>query len=55
MVKMSYDRIGNTHIRENGKIRNIFSKVNEIKRELKTILPEVGGSKLISKVWIGNN
>ena len=47
MKKMSYDRIGNTHIRENGKKRSIFDKVNEIKRDIKTILPEVEGEKLI--------
>ncbi len=45
---MSYDRIGNTHIRENGKKRSIFDKVNEIKQDIKTILPEVEGDKLIS-------
>ena len=45
---MSYDRIGNTKIRENGKKRNIFNKVNEIKREIKDILPEVEGDRLIS-------
>ena len=45
---MSYDRIGNTHIRENGKKRNIFDKVNEIKRDIKAILPEVEGDKLIA-------
>ena len=39
MEKMSYDRIGNTHIRENGKKRSIFDKVNEIKRDIKAILP----------------
>ena len=48
MKKMSYDRIGNTHIRENGKKRSIFDKVNEIKSAIKTILPEVEGDKLIA-------
>lgn len=47
-MKMSYDRIGNWRIRENGKKRNIFDKVNEIKEGIKTILPEVEGDKLIS-------
>ncbi len=47
-MKMSYDRIGNYRIRENGKKRNIFDKVNEIKEGIKTILPEVEGDKLIS-------
>ena len=45
---MSYDRIGNTKIRENGKKRSIFDKVNEIKNCIKEILPEVEGDKLIS-------
>lgn len=45
---MSYDRIGNTRIRENGKKRNIFDRVNEIKSDIKSILPEVEGDKLIS-------
>ena len=45
---MSYDRIGNTKIRENGKKRSIFDKVNEIKSDIKSILPEVEGDRLIS-------
>ncbi len=45
---MSYDRIGNTHIRENGKKRNIFDKVNEIKKDLELILPEIEGDRLIA-------
>ncbi len=44
---MSYDRIGNTQIRENGKKRCIFDKVNEIKRDIKDVLPEIEGDKLI--------
>ena len=48
MEKMSYDRIGNTHIRENGKKRNIFDKVNEIKKDLELILPEIEGDRLIA-------
>ena len=47
-MKMSYDRIGNTKIRENGKKRSIFDKVNEIKSDIKSILPEVEGDRLIS-------
>ena len=44
---MSYDRIGNVNIREDGKKRNIFDKVNEIKRDIKLILPELESDKLI--------
>ena len=32
---MSYMKIGNTHIRENGHKINVFKKVDEIKQELK--------------------
>jgi len=45
---MSYDRIGNTRIRQNGHKICIFDKVNEIKKDIKVILPEVEGDKLIS-------
>lgn len=45
---MSYDRIGNTHIRENGKKRSTFDKVNEMKHDLKSIPPKVEGDKLIA-------
>ena len=52
---MSYDRIGNTRIREKyvhdgkliGRKRSIFDKVNEIKRDLKLIIPEMQDDKLI--------
>jgi len=44
---MSYDRIGNYRIRENGKKINIFDKVNEIKQHLKDIIPEIESDKLI--------
>jgi hypothetical protein len=47
MAKMSYDRIGNTHIRDNGKKRSIFDKVNEIKTDVSLILPEIEGDRLI--------
>ena len=46
-MKMSYDRIGNIRIRDNGKKRCIFDKVNEVKKDIKTILPELEGDKLI--------
>ncbi len=45
---MSYDRIGNWRIRENGQKRSLFDKVNEIKKGIKTILPELEGDKLIA-------
>ena len=45
--KMSYDRIGNCNVRSNGRKVNIFDKVNSIKAELKEILPEVDGEKLV--------
>ena len=54
-MKMSYDRLGNTRIRYNtvrdgkvvGRKRDIFDKVNEIKRDLKAILPEIKSDELI--------
>lgn len=45
---MSYDRIGNHSVRSNGRKVNIFDKVNSIKTELKEILPEIEGEKLIA-------
>ncbi len=45
---MSYDRIGNTRVRQNGKKINIFDKVSEIKKDIKEILPEIEGDRLIS-------
>lgn len=44
---MSYDRIGNYRIRENGRKRSIFDKVNEIKQHLKEIIPEIKSDELI--------
>ena len=54
-MKMSYQRLGNTRIRfktvRDGKIvgrkRDIFDKVNEIKRDIKAILPEIKSDELI--------
>jgi hypothetical protein len=46
-MEMSYDRIGNCRIRENGRKINIFDKVNEIKQHLKDIIPEIESDKLI--------
>jgi len=53
--KMSYDRIGNTRIRERfvrdgklvGRKRSIFDKVAEIKKEFKVIIPEIKEDELI--------
>ena len=45
---MSYDRIGNWRIREkDGKKKNLFIKVGEIKRDIKEIIPEVEDFRLI--------
>ena len=54
-MSMSYDRIGNTRIREKfvrdgtlvGRKRSIFDKVSEIKQDIKTIIPELKDDKLI--------
>ena len=45
---MSYDRLGNSKIRENGRKRGIFDKVNEIKHDLKDMFPEIEGDRLIN-------
>ena len=45
---MSYDRIGNWRIREHGQKVDIFQKVTEIKQQLKEIMPEIEGDKLIA-------
>jgi hypothetical protein len=37
----------NTQIRENGKKVNIFDKVNKIKNDIKTLLPEIEDDKII--------
>ena len=44
---MSYDRIGNVNVRDKGKKRSIFDKVNEIKEDLKRIIPEVEAHRII--------
>lgn len=45
---MSYDRIGNWRIRDRGIKVNIFDKVNEVKRDLQALLPEIEGDRLIA-------
>ena len=45
---MSYDRLGNCRIRNNGRKVDIFQKVGEIKRQLNEIIPEIEGDKLIA-------
>ena len=45
---MSYMRLYNTHIRENGKKRNLFDKVNEIKEKIKVIVPEIDEDKWLT-------
>ena len=57
-MKMSYDRIGNYRIREKcvrdgklvGRKRSIFDKINEIKRDLNAIIPEVRDAELSDMV-----
>ena len=44
---MSYMKIGNTCIRENGRKVNIFTVVDRIKKDLKAVIPEVEDDKLI--------
>ncbi|MFH1053025.1 MAG: hypothetical protein V1740_01280, partial [Candidatus Woesearchaeota archaeon] len=44
---MSYMKKGNIYIRENGHKVNIFKKVNQIKQDLKAIIPEIDSDKLI--------
>jgi hypothetical protein len=46
-MKMSYDVIGNTRIRENGRKVDIFVKVDQIKQDIKTIIPEIESDKLL--------
>lgn len=45
---MSYDRIGNTQIRENGEKVNIFDKVNRIRKDLIILFPEIEPDRLLS-------
>lgn len=49
-IDMSYMKIGNIHIRENGHKVNIFKKVDEIKKELKVVIPEIEDNKLLEMV-----
>lgn len=44
---MSYMKIKNVNIREDGKKRNLFDKVNEIKQRINMLVPEIDGEKLI--------
>ena len=44
---MSYMKLNNTHIRDNGKKRNLFDKVNEIRETINVLVPEIDGEKLI--------
>lgn len=46
---MSYDRIGNWRIRDKGqRKKSLFLKIEEIKRDLKEIIPEIEGDRMIS-------
>ena len=44
---MSYWKMKNVNIRENGKKRNLFDKVNELKQKIYMLMPEIDGEKLI--------
>lgn len=44
---MDYMKLNNARIRENGKKRSLFDKVNEIRGFIKTILPEMDDDKLM--------
>lgn len=44
---MDYMTLNNAHVRENGRKRSLFDKVNELKNFIKTILPEIEGDKLM--------
>jgi len=45
---MSYMKINNVNVRENGKKRNLFDKINEIKEKINILVPEIDGEKLIT-------
>ena len=47
-MKMSYDRIGNHRIRENGKKISIFIKIENIKRDIKTLIPEIEDNRILN-------
>lgn len=44
---MSYMRLNNVNVREKGKKRNLFDKVNELKQKMNVIVPEIEGQRLI--------
>ena len=45
---MSYMKLNNHHIRENGKKRNLFDKVNEIREKINVIVPEIDGERMLA-------
>jgi len=45
---LDYMSLNNHRIRENGKKRSLFDKVNEINQHIKTILPEIEHDRLIA-------
>lgn len=45
---MSYMKLKNRSIRENGHKRNLFDKVSELKQRINVIVPEIDGEKLIT-------
>ena len=44
---MSYMRLNNVNVREKGKKRNLFDKVNELKQKMNVVVPEIEGQRLI--------
>lgn len=47
VINLSYMNLNSARIRENGKKRSLFDKVNEINQFIKTILPEIDADKLV--------
>ncbi len=45
---MSYMKLNNARIHENGKRRSLFDKVHEIKDYIKTAIPEIDESKILT-------
>lgn len=43
-------RLNNINVREKGKKRNLFDKVNELKQKINVIVPEIDGQRLIDIV-----
>ncbi len=44
---MSYMRLNNINVRENGKKRNLFDKVNELRQKINVVVPEIDGQRML--------